>query len=149
MWSIQICPPPKKKKSSENPTCTVARTVRASLLACCCLKAEVRSSFITTTVWEQCPRSHHKGATGRVRTGNQRYPVLCHCQLNLTQHGAPSGSTNVHWPEPMARLTLCSAESVLAGAAYSLSRIPSRGFDAAPSRPGGPHRARVRDASQP
>ena len=27
------------------------------------------------------PRSHHKGATGRVRTGNQRLPVLCHCQL--------------------------------------------------------------------
>ena len=27
------------------------------------------------------PRSHHKGATGRVRTGNQLHPVLCHCQL--------------------------------------------------------------------
>ena len=27
------------------------------------------------------PRSHHKGATGRVRTGDQRLPVLCHCQL--------------------------------------------------------------------
>ena len=27
------------------------------------------------------PRSHHKGATGRVRTGNQRLLVLCHCQL--------------------------------------------------------------------
>ena len=27
------------------------------------------------------PRSHQKGATGRVRTGNQRLPVLCHCQL--------------------------------------------------------------------
>ena len=27
------------------------------------------------------PRSHHKGATGRVRTGDQRIPVLCHCQL--------------------------------------------------------------------
>ena len=26
-------------------------------------------------------RSHHKGATGRVRTGDQRYPVLCHCKL--------------------------------------------------------------------
>ena len=29
------------------------------------------------------PRSHHKGATGRVRTGDQRLPVLCHCQLIL------------------------------------------------------------------
>ena len=29
----------------------------------------------------QCPRSHHKGATGRVRTGDQLYPVLCHCHL--------------------------------------------------------------------
>ena len=27
------------------------------------------------------PRSHHKGATGRFRTGNQQLPVLCHCQL--------------------------------------------------------------------
>ena len=27
------------------------------------------------------PRSHHKGATGRVRAGNQLLPVLCHCQL--------------------------------------------------------------------
>ena len=27
------------------------------------------------------PRSNHKGATGRVRTGNQLLPVLCHCQL--------------------------------------------------------------------
>ena len=44
-------------------------------------KAEVRSSFITTTVGEQNPRSHHKGATGRVRTGDRLHPVLCHCQL--------------------------------------------------------------------
>ena len=27
------------------------------------------------------PRSHHKGATGRVRTGDQQLPGLCHCQL--------------------------------------------------------------------
>ena len=32
------------------------------------------------------PRSHHKGATGRVRIGNQRLPVLCHCQLGQTRH---------------------------------------------------------------
>ena len=44
-------------------------------------KAEVRRSYITTTVREQRPRSHHKGATGRVRTGHQRYPALCRCQL--------------------------------------------------------------------
>ena len=37
--------------------------------------AEGRRSFITTTVREQRPRSHLKGATGRVRTGDQRYPV--------------------------------------------------------------------------
>ena len=30
------------------------------------------------------PRSHHKGATGRVRTGDQRLPVLCHCHLDKT-----------------------------------------------------------------
>ena len=45
------------------------------------IKAEVRSSFITTTVREQRPMSQHKGATDRVPTGDQRYPVLCHCQL--------------------------------------------------------------------
>ena len=27
------------------------------------------------------PRSHHKGTTARVRTGNQLLPVLYHCQL--------------------------------------------------------------------
>ena len=26
-------------------------------------------------------RSRHKGATGRVRTGDRRYPALCHCRL--------------------------------------------------------------------
>ena len=39
---------------------------------------EVRCSFITTTVREQNPTSHHKAATGRVRTGKQRLPLLCH-----------------------------------------------------------------------
>ena len=27
------------------------------------------------------PRSHHKGATGRIRTGDQQLPVLFHCRL--------------------------------------------------------------------
>ena len=38
-------------------------------------EVEVRRSFITTTVRDQSP------ATGRVRTGDQRFPALCHCQL--------------------------------------------------------------------
>ena len=37
--------------------------------------AEVRRSCITTTVREKRPRSHHKGATGSFRTGDQRYPL--------------------------------------------------------------------------
>ena len=41
------------------------------------VRAAVRRSFITTTVRDE----YHKGATGRVRTGDQRLPVLCHCQL--------------------------------------------------------------------
>ena len=47
------------------------------------IKEEVSSSFNATTFQEQLPRSHHKGATGRVRTGDRLYPVLrqCHCQL--------------------------------------------------------------------
>ena len=41
------------------------------------IEAEVRSSFITTTVREHRPRSHHKGATGRVRTGESvATPIL-------------------------------------------------------------------------
>ena len=54
------------------------------------VKAEVRRSFTkTTTIREQRPRSHHKGATdanatgskGRVRTGDRQHLVLCLCQL--------------------------------------------------------------------
>ena len=37
-----------------------------------------------TAVREQHPRSHHKGATGRVQTGDRRYPVLC--QPTWTRH---------------------------------------------------------------
>ena len=44
-------------------------------------KEEIRLSFITTNIREQPSRSHHKGATARVRTGDQRYPIPCHCQL--------------------------------------------------------------------
>ena len=51
-------------------------------------RADVRPSFITTTVREQRPRSHHKGAIGRVRTGNQRLPVLCHCIIKGRLHDA-------------------------------------------------------------
>ena len=38
--------------------------------------AEVSSSFITTTVWQQHPRSHHKGATGRVATNGIQFYVI-------------------------------------------------------------------------
>ena len=52
------------------------------LWICIPVRAEVRSSFITTTVlFGMNPRSHHKGATGRVWTGDQLLPILCHCQL--------------------------------------------------------------------
>ena len=48
------------------------------------IKAEVRRSCITTIVRDQSPRSHHKGITNRVRTGNQRYPaVLGYAFANL------------------------------------------------------------------
>ena len=40
-------------------------------------RAEVRRSFITTTVRDES----HVTPQGRVRTGDQRLPVLCHCQL--------------------------------------------------------------------
>ena len=62
------------------------------------VKAEVRRSFITTTVRGQRPSSHHKGATGTVRTGDQRYPVLCRCKtaskhyngIGLSDRASPS-----------------------------------------------------------
>ena len=51
------------------------------------------------------PRSHHKGATGRVRTGNQRLPVLCHCQLGQDiprvtgcDDGLPAAGLHSSWP---------------------------------------------------
>ena len=67
-------------------------------IGCSADKAEVRRSFITTTVREQHPGSHHKGATGRVRTGDQRYSVsfiianllgqdTCLCDLFLGSRG--------------------------------------------------------------
>ena len=57
--------------------------------------------------WEEDtvhPRSHHKGATGRVRTGDQRYPVLCHFlrqdidafHFCLTST-VPAGGSQLNW----------------------------------------------------
>ena len=36
--------------------------------------------------------SDHKGATGRVRTGDQLLPILCHCQLghDIPEHLTPA-----------------------------------------------------------
>ena len=53
------------------------------------------------------PRSHHQGATGRVRTGDQRLPVLRRCRLGhgihcLERRGAirrrPSGASRPAGP---------------------------------------------------
>ena len=54
-------------------------------------KAEVCSSFNTTTVTgttvrEHHPRSHHKSATDRVRTGDRLYPV--HLIVNSLYYSA-------------------------------------------------------------
>ena len=38
------------------------------------------AALLPRLFWKN-PRSHHKGATSRVRTGDQLLPVLCHCQL--------------------------------------------------------------------
>ena len=49
------------------------------------------------------PRSHHKGATGRVGTEDQRLPVLCHCQLGQVTNNVKlcaasgHGSSDVPW----------------------------------------------------
>ena len=74
---------------------------------CAQAKAEVRRSFITTTVREQSPRSHHKGATSRVRNGDQWYPVLCHCQLG---HDIPTEADNCSWKAQGCCPGLCNLQ---------------------------------------
>ena len=44
------------------------------------VRRDTAAALLPRLFWKN-PRSHHKGATGRVRTGDQRLPVLCHCQL--------------------------------------------------------------------
>ena len=45
----------------------------------------VRRSFAAALLHRlfgnNCPRPPNKGATGRVRIGDQLYPLLCHCKL--------------------------------------------------------------------
>ena len=50
------------------------------------------------------PRSHHKGATDRVWTGDQRLPVLCHCQLGQTI-AIPGWNMGLNSMWPVARWT--------------------------------------------
>ena len=75
-------------------------------------KAEVRRGFNTTTVRDQSPRAHHKGATGRVRTGDQRYPALCHCQLehDVPTHVLSEGTASL---SPRRRTAVAAAEVFL------------------------------------
>ena len=47
----------------------------------CCVGGRRFAAALLPRLFGTNPRSHHKGATGRVRTGDQRLPVLCHCQL--------------------------------------------------------------------
>ena len=45
---------------------------------------KLRRRFATALLprlFDKRPIAHHKGATSWVRTGYQRYPALCHCQL--------------------------------------------------------------------
>ena len=61
-------------------------------------------------VREQRPRTHHKGATGRVLTGDQLYPVLCHCQLG--QDISTIGWSLCGWPPITPSLPLPYSWSV-------------------------------------
>ena len=87
-------------------------------------RAEVRHDCSGTN-----PRSHHKGATGRLRTGDQQLPVLCdvssqekgirvspgrlgrhmdwqiHCdiQINLTQRDEGNPMLRFHFPTQLRR----------------------------------------------
>ena len=66
-------------KSSEPMLRECSRAPRAVTV-----KAEVRRSFTTTTVRDQSPRSHHKGATGRVRTGDHGIQFYAIANLDKT-----------------------------------------------------------------
>ena len=59
-------------------------------------KAEVCSSFIATTVWEQHPRSNHKGATGRVQTGTNCIQFYDIANLDKTSLPQLHGSLPTH-----------------------------------------------------
>ena len=48
---------------------------------CVCTAGLRFSAVLLPLLFGTNPRSHHKSATCRVWTGNQRPPVLCHCQL--------------------------------------------------------------------
>ena len=79
-------------------------------------RAEVRPALLPR-LFGTNPRSHHKGATGRVRTGDQWLPVLCHCQLgqDIPTPSAPKQwKTDVHLKgKPVrARLPLTKFENL-------------------------------------
>ena len=44
------------------------------------LGRRLAAALLPKLFWKN-PRPHHKGAAGRVQTGDQLLPVLCHCQL--------------------------------------------------------------------
>ena len=82
------------------------------------------------------PRSHHKGATGRVRTGDQRLPILCHCQLGQ-DIPLSFGFTPrlVHWhsssPDPTCQVASCLLRLRPSAANFHTGRLGSRSLSLA------------------
>ena len=137
-------------------------SARCKTANCCCifkpLKQQLSAFKLFLAVGRRCaaallprlfgknPRSHHKGATGRVRTGDQRLPVLCHCQLgqdipnfSRKKFVSLSLSNSSHWhrseppggwdwsPIPRIQVAVFRAiESQLETANFKLTSAPGR-----------------------
>ena len=50
-------------------------------MGCCHLLGRRFAAALLPRLFGNYRRPHHRGATGRVRTRDQRLPILCHCQL--------------------------------------------------------------------
>ena len=94
-------------------------------------RAEV--ALLPRLFWKN-PRSHRKGATGMVRTGNQRLPVLCHCQLGQDGYLRPLACWSIRpgtaWQRPATRSVTSRAGLALVSGA----RFEEKGANISSSR---------------
>ena len=79
------------------------------------------------------PRSHHKGASGRVWTRDQRLPVLCHCQLGQDIPiiwKAIGKSHSFYYSVESIMMVDCSQASIVSCSARAIWNLISRYYSA-------------------